>query len=269
MLGSEHALRHAVVLGLVCLAVLALDSCGGGRGNGTMAETGSASRPPAGTGTLPEMEFARIPAGSFDMGLDASDMQPVHRVTISRAFELQVTEVTQAQWRAVMGTNPSQFPGDDRPVERISWQDAQEFVRRLNRLDPGRGYRLPTEAEWEYACRAGSTEQRVDDLDDVAWWHRNSDNQTHPVGLKRANAWGLHDMIGNVWELTADWKDAYVAGPVTDPSGPEHGYYKVSRGGSWFDVAAAANPAFRSSPDPSYRGNSLGFRLARSARDPR
>lgn len=250
------------VLGLACCATLA--SCGGGRAHGTDAQAASATSHP--TGSVPEMRFALIPAGSFDMGSDASfDMQPVHRVTISRPFEIQTTEVTQAQWRAVMGSDPSHFPGDDRPVESISWQEAQEFIRRLNQLDRGKSYRLPTEAEWEYACRAGSTERGWADLDDVAWWHRNSDEQTHPVGLKRANAWGLYDMIGNVWEYTADWKDSYPKAPVTDPTGPEHGYYKVSRGGSWFDVGPAANAAFRASPDPTSRGNSQGFRLARAA----
>jgi formylglycine-generating enzyme required for sulfatase activity len=213
------------------------------------------------------MSFARIPAGTFDMGSDAnpsSDQSPIHRVTITRAFELQTTEVTQAQWRAVMGNNPSHFQGDDRPVEQVSWEDAQEFIRRLNKLDRGKDYRLPTEAEWEYAYRAGETERGNDDLDESAWWHRNSENQTHPVAQKRPNAWGLYDMLGNVWELCADWKDSYPAGPVTDPTGPSHGYYKVSRGGSWFDVAAAANPTFRSTPAPDYRGNSQGLRLARS-----
>jgi formylglycine-generating enzyme required for sulfatase activity len=213
------------------------------------------------------MSFARIEAGSFDMGSGSKtsfDQQPVHRVTISRAFELQTTEVTQAQWRAVMGNNPSHFQGDNLPVEQVSWEDAQEFIRRLNKLDPGKGYRLPTEAEWEYACRAGTTGRGADDLNDVAWWHANSHDQSHPVGTKRANAWSLYDMLGNVWELCADWKDSYPAGPVTDPTGPAHGYYKVSRGGGWFDVASGAAATFRSSPAPDYRGNSLGFRLARS-----
>jgi formylglycine-generating enzyme required for sulfatase activity len=216
------------------------------------------------------MSFVRIPAGSFDMGSDASassDQGPVHRITISRAFELQTTEVTQAQWRAVMGNDPSHFRGDDLPVEQVSWDDVQVFIRRLNKLDPQRRYRLPTEAEWEYACRAGTSERRVADLGDVAWWHGNSASQTHPVGQKQPNAWGLYDMLGNVWELCDDWKDSYPAAAVTDPTGPAHGYYKVSRGGGWFDVAPAANPTFRSSPAPDYRGNSLGFRLERSVVD--
>jgi formylglycine-generating enzyme required for sulfatase activity len=253
-------------LTLVCCATLTLASCGGGRERATDAEPASSSHAPSGAADVPEMRFALIPSGSFDMGSDASfDMQPVHRVTISRPFEIQTTEVTQDQWRAVMGNNASQFQGGDRPVENVSWNDAQDFIARLNKLDPGKGYRLPTEAEWEYACRAGAYDAASGDLDGNAWWHRNSENQTHPVGTKRANNWGLYDMIGNVWEYTADWKGPYPAGPVTDPAGPEHGYYKVTRGGSWFDVARAANAAFRASPAPDERGNSQGFRLARGA----
>jgi len=258
--------RAFVALCFGCAAALALASCADRRASAARSETSSAGSQPAVSGSVPEMSFVHIPDGSFEMGSDAnpsSDQSPIHTVTITRPFELQTTEVTQAQWRAVMGSDPAHFPGDDRPVEQVSWTDAQEFIRRLNRLDPGKAYRLPTEAEWEYACRAGTTER--DDLDEGAWVHRNSESQTHPVGLKRPNAWGLYDMIGNVWELCADWKDSYPAGPVTDPAGPPHGYYKVCRGGSWFDVGAAANPTFRASPGPDDRGNSQGLRLARAA----
>jgi formylglycine-generating enzyme required for sulfatase activity len=183
---------------------------------------------------------------------------------------MQTTEVTQAQWRAVMGNNPSHFKGDDLPVEQVSYEDAQEFIRKLNALDPGKSYRLPTEAEWEYACRAGTTEGRYGDIDAIAWWIKNSDNQTHAVGQKQPNAWGLYDMLGNVWELCADWKGPYRVGPAggprIDPTGPPSGNYRVSRGGSWFDAAPAVSMTFRSSPEPTYRGNSLGFRLARAVR---
>lgn len=222
-----------------------------------------------GTATIfvvPPMTFVSIPAGSFDMGSDspqASDQNPVHQVTISHAFELQSTEVTQAQWTAVMGSNPSHFKGDDLPVEQVSWEDAQEFLRRLNIGDPGKNYRLPTEAEWEYACRAGSSELTHEDLDAIAWWNKNSGQTTHPVGQKHPNAWGLYDMLGNVWELCGDWKDSYPVRNVTDPTGPATGYYRVSRGGGWYDAASALRVTFRSSPEPTYRGSSLGFRLAR------
>ena len=214
------------------------------------------------------LKFATIPAGTFTMGTESSrspDQAPVHDVTISRPFDLQTTEVTQAQWTAVMGSNPSHFHGDDLPVEQIAATDVDEFLRRLNGSDPGKNYRLPTEAEWEYACRAGSTDARYGELDDIAWFHRNSGDTTHAVGTKQPNAWGLFDMLGNVWELTADWKDNYPSGAVTDPKGPATGYYRVSRGGGWFDAGAAVTATFRASPAPADRSNSLGFRIARDA----
>jgi formylglycine-generating enzyme required for sulfatase activity len=214
------------------------------------------------------LEFVRIPAGQFGMGSDSPnefDQNPVHEVTISRAFDLQKTEVTQAQWTAVMGSNPSHFRGPRLPVEQVSWNDVEEFIRKLNDLDPGRNYRLPTEAEWEYACRAGGNARKFGDIDAIAWYNANSDQRTHAVGEKEPNEWGLYDMLGNVWELCADWKGTYAAGPVTDPKGPPQGYYKVSRGGSWFDTRSAVNATFRSSPDPTHRLSSLGFRLARDA----
>jgi formylglycine-generating enzyme required for sulfatase activity len=217
-----------------------------------------------------DLKFVRIPSGQFAMGSNSSiafDENPVHQVTISRAFELQKTEVTQAQWTAVMANNPSHFHGDSLPVEQVSWDDVQEFIRRLNAADPGKNYRLPTESEWEYACRAGSAESSSGDIDAIAWYDDNSEHRTHPVGGKEPNAWGLYDMLGNVWELCADWKASYPSGPVTDPKGPPTGYYRVSRGGGWFDTRAAVTATFRSSPAPTYRGSSLGFRLARDSSD--
>jgi formylglycine-generating enzyme required for sulfatase activity len=212
------------------------------------------------------MKFVRIEPGTFAMGSDSRksfDQGPVHQVTISRPFDLQITEVTQAQWTAVMGSNPSRFQSDALPVEQVSWNDAQEFIGKLNQRDPGKNYRLPTEAEWEYACRAGTTEATYGDLDAVAWNHGNSGDRTHPVGEKQPNAWGLYDMLGNVWELCSDWKGPYPSGAVTDPAGPSSGYFRVSRGGGWFDVRPAVSASFRSSPEPSYRGSSLGFRIVR------
>ena len=232
------------------LILLTLIACGRARENGP----------------IPPMDFAHIPAGNFDMGSNARnafDENPMHRVSIG-AFDLQTTEVTQAQWMTVMGNNPSHFKGDALPVEQVSFDDAQEFIRKLNARDPGKNYRLPTEAEWEYACRAGTTGPRYGELDSIAWWIKNSDRQTHPVGQKQPNNWGLYDMLGNVWELCADWKGPYSNGAVTDPKGPSSGYYRVSRGGSWYDAASAVRATFRSSPESGYRGNSLGFRLARA-----
>jgi len=143
--------------------------------------------------------------------------------------------VTQAQWKAVMGANASQFKEEDRPVENVSWSDVQEFLRRLNAMNDLYRYRLPTEAEWEYAARAGSPLDMVADLGAVAWYDGNSGSQTHPVGRKRANGWGLYDMLGNVWEWCADWygKDYYASSPIDDPQGPASGNLQVVRGGSW------------------------------------
>jgi formylglycine-generating enzyme required for sulfatase activity len=130
-----------------------------------------------------DLKFVRIPAGEFEMGSDspnAFDQNPLHHVTIRRPFELETTEVTQAQWTAVMGNNPSHFRGDNLPVDQVSWNDAQEFISRLNANDPGKNYRLPTEAEWEYACRAGTTEPTYGDIDAIAWYNGNSEQRTHP-----------------------------------------------------------------------------------------
>jgi formylglycine-generating enzyme required for sulfatase activity len=232
-------------------------------------------RPQQSSGDVPKIDvaalhlkFVTIPAGTFRMGAEWSrspDQGPVHDVTISRPFDLQTAEVTQTQWVTVMGSNPSHFHGDDLPVEQVAATDVDELLRRLNGNDPGKNYRLPTEAEWEYACRAGSTDPRYGELETIAWFHDTSGNTTHAVGAKQPNAWGLYDMLGNVWELTADWKNNYPSGAVTDPKGPKTGYYRVSRGGSWFDVRAAVNATFRASPAPSDRTNSLGFRIARDA----
>jgi formylglycine-generating enzyme required for sulfatase activity len=252
-------LMVAVMFGITSL------SCKRHRGESSSARTTQDGTTADGK-LFPDLRFVQIPAGSFDMGSDSAkafDQNPVHQVTITRAFELQTTEVTQAQWVAVMGSNPSHFKGDDLPVDSVSWNDAQEFIGKLNALDPEKNYRLPTEAEWEYACRAGSKDARYGDLDAIAWWTHNSGQQTHAVGQKQPNAWGLYDMLGNVWELCADWKDSYPVRSVTDPTGPSSGYYRVSRGGGWFDAASAVHATFRSSPEPTYRGSSLGFRLAR------
>ncbi len=213
------------------------------------------------------MTFVRIPAGSFTMGSSSyeanSDEKPVQQVTISRPFELQVTEVTQAQWKQVMGSNPSNFKGDDLPVEQVSWDDCQEFLRKLNARDPGKGYRLPTEAEWEYACRAGTAEDRYGDLGSIAWYTENSGGKTYPVGQKQANAWGLYDMLGNVWEWCSDWKGDYPSGSVTDPRGPSSGSCRVYRGGGWYSHVRNCRVAYRNDSGSDFRDSGLGFRLAR------
>jgi|GEM_PF-1151524 len=216
------------------------------------------------------MRFVRIPAGSFQIGSNngGSDEKPVHGVTLTKAFYLQTTEVTQGQWRAVMGNNPSNIKkGDDYPVEQVSWNDVQAFFQKLNTLDPGKNYRLPTEAEWEYACRAGTTSERYGDLDAIAWHRGNAGERTHPVGGKQPNAWGLYDMLGNVWEWCADWygENYYASSPSTDPRGPSSGPRRVLRGGSWVynDYFTRSAYRVRNYPGSRYSDCDCGFRCAR------
>jgi formylglycine-generating enzyme required for sulfatase activity len=213
-------------------------------------------------------QFATIPAGSYDMGSSAgfSDERPVRRLTLTRAFLLQRTEVTQAQWRTVMGTSPSYFVGCDRcPVEQVSWDDIQVFISELNR-QTGLNYRLPTEAEWEYAARAQTTGETYGPLDQVAWHSGNSGLRTQVVAQKQPNNFGLYDMLGNVWEWVQDWYDNayYATGPSVDPLGPATGWSRVLRGGSWEAPGVHVRAAHRYSVPPSYRYVINGFRLART-----
>ncbi len=220
------------------------------------------------------MEFCLIPAGRFLMGSPDfeegryKDEGPEHEVTIGRPFYLGRYPVTQAQWEAVMGTNPSQFKGANRPVESVSWNDCQEFNRKLNAQAGEARYRLPSEAEWEYACRAGSKTRYSFGNDetllaDHAWYDKNSRNTTHPVGQKKPNAWGLHDMHGNIYEWCQDhWHGGYIGAP-TDGSVWESGggSNRVFRGGSWSIVARYARAANRYGDEPGGRGVDFGFRL--------
>ena len=228
-----------------------------------------APQPRAGqSGVFDGMEFAWIPAGDFRMGStssDASDLeQPVTRVRISRGFWLGKHEVTQAEWQAVMGTNPSRFSGCGRcPVEEVSWEDAQAFIGRLNARGEGTRYRLPTEAEWEYAARAGTSGDRYGNLDAIAWHDGNSGDRTHPVGQKAPNAFGLHDMLGNVFEWVQDWYGGYPGGSLTDPRGPASGSRRVLRGGGWPGGARFCRASNRSVSTPGSRLY-LGFRLLRT-----
>jgi formylglycine-generating enzyme required for sulfatase activity len=157
-----------------------------------------------------------------------------------------------------MGNNPSRFRGPDLPVEEVSWNDAQEFLKKLNAVEKGARYRLPTEAEWEYAARAGQSGEPAT-LDAVAWYSENSGSQTHAVGQKQANGWGLYDMLGNVWEWCADWNDSeyYGKSPSVDPPGPASGTTRVLRGGAWFFLARYARVADRDRFNPASRASSL------------
>ena len=185
------------------------------------------------------MEFVKIVPGEFMMGCSVGDIdcnddeRPIHRVQITKPFEIAKYEVTQAQWQAVMASNPSTIKGDDHPVETISKNEAHDFLNKLNERNDGYHYRLPTEAEWEYAARAGTTEPYAGRLDEIAWYAGNSEDETHPVGKKKPNAWGLYDMQGNVRELVEDWyaRDYYSRSLAADPTGPAPGEQRGFPGG--------------------------------------
>ena len=218
------------------------------------------------------MELRLLPSGRFEMG----EGSKTHQVTLTKPFYLSVREVTQSQYQQVMGANPSRFKGAQNPVEQVSWEDAVEFCRKLSELPEekaaGRVYRLPTEAEWEYGCRAGCRKQfsfgdSESKLGEYAWFKENSGVTTHQVGCKLPNAWGLYDMHGNVSEWCSDWYGEDPAGAVTDPVGPAEGSEgsgRVLRGGSWSYAAAFCRSASRSAYDPTRRNTFIGFRLALS-----
>ncbi len=222
------------------------------------------------------VKFRGCPVGKFVMGSQASeegrwdDEGPPHEVELTQAFWLAETPVTQSLWQATMGSNPSKFRGTERPVEQVSWEDCQQFLSRVNGAQPGLNLRLPTESEWEYACRAGTQgatwlgASSPATLSRIAWYERNSESQTRPGRQKESNPWGLHDMLGNVWEWCADYTGAYGAGRVVDPIGPASGTLRVYRGGSWFYGTRDARAARRLAHDPGARFDDLGFRIART-----
>ena len=216
------------------------------------------------------MEFVRIPPGEFEMGCSPVDLycewdEDPHFVRITKGFEMGKYEVTSAQWEAVMGTNPSNFSGPNRPVEQITWNQVQEFLAKLTAQNDGYRYRLPTEAEWEYAARAGSKESYFAPVDEIAWYEVNAGDQDHPVGLKKPNAWGLHDMQGNVFEWVQDWySDTYYRNsPENDPQGPATGEARVVRGGAWDVSRNSQRVSYRASFEPDYFIHVIGFRCVR------
>ena len=225
------------------------------------------------------MKLNLIPAGTFMMGSpESEDDEHQHQVTISKAFYMQTTEVTQGQWKAVMGTEPWKGKGyvkegSDYPALYVSWDDAVAYCKKLSEKE-GKTYRLPTEAQWEYACRAGtkttwSFGNNENALGDYAWYHKNAwdidETYAHQVGLKKPNAFGLYDMHGNVWEWCHDYYgwDYYEQSPEQDPQGPASGSSRVLRGGSWNFGARLTRSAFRNGNDAVDRSNDFGFRLVR------
>ena len=217
-------------------------------------------------------EMVRVEGGTFRMGATSeqeddaySDEKPVHSVILSNYY-IGKTEVTQALWQAVMGSNPSYFKGADLPVECVSWNDCQEFIQKLNSLT-GRNFRLPTEAEWEFACRGGNNSRGYkysgsDNLGSVAWYDDNSGGQTHPVGTKAPNVLGIYDMSGNVREWCNDWYALYTANSLNNPVGSQEGTFCVHRGGCWGDVAWRCRSTDRGYGSLSLRDCHLGLRLA-------
>jgi len=227
------------------------------------------------------MTFRLIPAGSFEMGSPVDEPGRItdetqYTVTISDSFYIQTTEVTQGQWEKVMGSNPSNFStcGHNCPVEYISWDEAQSFISNLNSMGEGT-YALPTEAQWEYASRAGSNKAFANgdisnttttdpNLEIIGWYNSNSNSSTRSVAQKQPNAWGLFDMHGNVWELCQDWYGEYPATSATDPTGPSSGSYYIKRGGAWNNQPHDCRSAEREGHSPGFRSNYTGLRLKRN-----
>lgn len=259
----------------------------------------SSAQPPEEITNSIGMKLKLIPKGTFSMGSPPSeqgshDDESLHQVTITQDYYLSVYEVTQAQYKTITGKNPSYFQGKvierhpqtgrvekeisidsaNYPVEQVTWDDAVDFCKRLSDLpqekQAGRVYKLPTEAQWEYACRAGSQTAfdfgpEANSLGNHAWFVMNSNGRTHAVGEKQPNAWGLYDMHGNVWEWCSDWFGDYPKASVSDPAGVKDGTYRILRGGSWDYAAAYCRSANRNGLGPSSRYNDFGFRVALSS----
>ena len=217
-------------------------------------------------------EMVRVEGGTFTMGatseqgVDAwKDEKPSHQVTLS-SYMIGKTEVTQALWQAVMGTNPSRFKGSNLPVEQVSWEDCQTFIRKLNAIT-GKNFRLPTEAEWEFAARGGNKSRGFkysgsNTIDDVAWYDDNSADKTHPVATKAPNELGIYDMTGNVWEWCSDRYGSYSSSSQYNPTGPNSGSDRVYRGGCWDYGAWSCRVSNRINRDPTDPSSFLGLRLA-------
>ena len=245
----------------------------------TNALSSNSSSPSGNTITIPvkngiSIEMVKVEAGSFNMGATPEmenpydSEKPVHRVTLTNNYYIGKYEVTQALWQAVMGSNPSGFKGDNLPVEEVSWNECQDFISKLNAMT-GKRFRLPTEAEWEYAARDGNKSRGYqysgsNTLGDVAWYSGNSSSRTHAVGTKQANELGIYDMAGNVWEWCQDWYGSYSSSPQTNPTGAVYELYPVYRGGSWNSSARDCRTSYREYFTPVFRNIDLGLRLVLS-----
>ncbi|MFP4055480.1 MAG: formylglycine-generating enzyme family protein [Candidatus Brocadiia bacterium] len=265
----QHRIRWASGL-LAVLAASLLVSCGGddeaaGKKVETVEAVETEHEGEVVTNSI-GMKFRRIEAGTFTMGTDEgeADEAPAHEVTISKPFYMGVHEVTQAQYGKVVGRNPSRFEGDNRPVEMVSWNDAKAFCAKLSEMDPSGSYRLPTEAEWEYACRAGTTTRFYwgDEFDPACAWVYKRDEGTNEVGQLEPNDWGLYDMSGNVWELCEDYYAfSYAGAKKIDPQGPSEGTGRVLRGGSWYYKADSARSANRRAHAAEREDGDAGLRV--------
>jgi formylglycine-generating enzyme required for sulfatase activity len=268
----EKVQEETVKFPLSSIHVIAFDKAGLENGRQKLAQKPVLLDPETG------IEFVLVKGGCFDMGDTAGDdadgLKQVHTVC-QDDFYLGKYEVTQAQWRAVMGKNPSALGacGDNCPVENVSWHDVQDFIRTLKQ-HAGKAYRLPTEAEWEYAARAGGTKQKYagtnsdEEIGKYAWYGENSGGRSHPVGQKNPNGLGLYDMSGNVSEWLSDRYDAdyYRVSPRNNPPGPSEGDHRVNRGGGWSSLPKKVRADFRDHDNPTRKGNNLGFRLALPAK---
>jgi formylglycine-generating enzyme required for sulfatase activity len=265
------------VLGSIAIVSGSTASALGGTGGPELTAVDAPAATSPSNRVIPDLalEMIWIAPGKFTMGSPPEETGrnkaegPQMRVTLTHGFWLGKTHVTQAQYEAVTGSNPSHFTavGKDAPVERVSWLDAMEYCRKLTereraagRLPEGYVYTLPTEAQWEYACRAGTKGAHSGNPELMAWYEGNSGGSTHPVAQKQPNPWGLYDMYGNVLQWCRDWYGDYPGGEVTDPTGPSHGYFRMARGGSW--RVKLFRSASRGGGSPGRLDYTLGFRLA-------
>ena len=261
------------MMALAAMSVCALVSCGGDDDDSPKG-TSSTSKPQSITvknnGKQVSIKMILVKAGTFTMGdefgIGYNDELPTHSVTLTQDYYMGETEVTQELWETVMGTNPSSFKGENLPVEKVSWNDCQQFINKLNKLT-GKKFRLPTEAEWEFAARGGNKSKGYqysgsNKIGEVTWYYENSNSETHPVKTKAPNELGIYDMSGNVWEWCQDFYDNYNSGSQTNPTGPSSGSTRVNRGGSWLNNLGSCRSSNRTFNAPGTAYNYLGLRLA-------